>query len=131
MTLPLSMRASVAPEVMFRMVGDEAVLLNLNTQLYLGLNPVGDDYAYYYQGVAYYQLGKFPEALKSAQAAVQIDSEHRLPDVYFLLAKIYDAEGDSTAAKTQLRQYLKFNGDRQGAAEAKQYLAKLESQPAK
>lgn len=36
-----SERLSVAPDVLFRLVGDEGVLLNLNTTLYLGLNPVG------------------------------------------------------------------------------------------
>ena len=36
-----SSRVTIAPDVMFRMVGDEAVLLNLKTELYLGLDPVG------------------------------------------------------------------------------------------
>jgi hypothetical protein len=36
-----SSRVTVAPDVMFRIVGDEAVLLNLKTELYLGLDPVG------------------------------------------------------------------------------------------
>jgi hypothetical protein len=39
--VPFSERLSVAPDVLFRLVGDEGVLLNLNTTLYLGLNPVG------------------------------------------------------------------------------------------
>jgi hypothetical protein len=34
-------RVTTAPDVMFRIVGDEAVILNLKTELYLGLNPVG------------------------------------------------------------------------------------------
>ena len=34
-------RVTIAPEVLFRIVGDEAVLLNLKTELYLGLDPVG------------------------------------------------------------------------------------------
>ena len=36
-----SERLTVAPDVLFRLVGDEGVLLNLNTTLYLGLNAVG------------------------------------------------------------------------------------------
>ena len=36
-----SERLTVAPDVLFRLVGDEGVLLNLNTTMYLGLNPVG------------------------------------------------------------------------------------------
>jgi hypothetical protein len=36
-----SSRVTTAPDVMIRIVGDEAVLLNLKTELYLGLDPVG------------------------------------------------------------------------------------------
>ena len=36
-----SKRVAVAPQVMFRQVGDEAVLLNLAQNTYLGLDPVG------------------------------------------------------------------------------------------
>ena len=38
---PYSDRVTIAQDVLFRMVGDEAVLLNLNTELYLGLDTVG------------------------------------------------------------------------------------------
>jgi hypothetical protein len=41
MTHSFSSHVSVAPDVLFRIVGDEAVLLNLKTELYLGLDPVG------------------------------------------------------------------------------------------
>ena len=34
-------RVITAPDVMFRIVGEEAVLLNLKTELYLGLDTVG------------------------------------------------------------------------------------------
>jgi hypothetical protein len=34
-------RVNVAPEVLFKIVGEETVLLNLNTEAYLGLDPVG------------------------------------------------------------------------------------------
>jgi hypothetical protein len=40
-THPFSSRVSVAPDVLFRLLGEEAVLLNLKTELYLGLDPVG------------------------------------------------------------------------------------------
>ncbi len=41
MPVSFSTRVSVAPDVLFRTVGEEGVLLNLNTEMYLGLNPVG------------------------------------------------------------------------------------------
>jgi hypothetical protein len=34
-------RIAVAPDVMFRTVGDESVLLHLKSETYLGLDPVG------------------------------------------------------------------------------------------
>jgi hypothetical protein len=39
--LSFSARVIPAPEVMFRTVGDEALLLNLKSQFYMGLNAVG------------------------------------------------------------------------------------------
>jgi hypothetical protein len=41
MTPSFSMRVSAAPDVMFRTVGDESVLLHLRSETYLGLDPVG------------------------------------------------------------------------------------------
>lgn len=41
MQISFSTRVTSAPEVVFQTVGDESVLLNLKTSLYLGLNPVG------------------------------------------------------------------------------------------
>ena len=41
MSLSFSDRVTVAEDVLFRLVGEEAVLLNLKTEVYLGLDPVG------------------------------------------------------------------------------------------
>jgi hypothetical protein len=41
MAVSFTQRVRVAPDVLFRLVGDEGVLLNLNTEMYLGLNLVG------------------------------------------------------------------------------------------
>lgn len=35
-----SQRVTIAPDVLFRLMGEEAVLLNLKTELYLGLDAV-------------------------------------------------------------------------------------------
>jgi hypothetical protein len=40
MSLPFSERVTIVQDVLFRLVGEEAVLLNLKTDLYLGLDPV-------------------------------------------------------------------------------------------
>jgi Coenzyme PQQ synthesis protein D (PqqD) len=41
MAVSFTERVTVAPDVLFRLVGEEGVLVNLNTEVYLGLNPVG------------------------------------------------------------------------------------------
>jgi hypothetical protein len=41
MAVSFSNRVTVAPDVLFRLAGDEAVLLNLKTEQYLGLNLMG------------------------------------------------------------------------------------------
>jgi hypothetical protein len=41
MAISLTQRATVADNVLFRVIGNEAVLLNLKTEQYLGLDPVG------------------------------------------------------------------------------------------
>lgn len=41
MAVSFSERLTAAPDVLFRLLGEEAVLLNLNTEMYLGLNPMG------------------------------------------------------------------------------------------
>jgi tetratricopeptide (TPR) repeat protein len=102
-------------------------ILNV-TKTALGLNPVGDLYAYFYRAMAFYNLNKLPEAEKSAIEAEGIDTEHREAPVHYLLAQIYDAKGDEAAAISELRQFLKFNQDKEKAEEAKQYLAKLQAQ---
>jgi hypothetical protein len=41
MAVSFTDRVRVAPDVLFRLVGEEGVLVNLRTELYFGLNPVG------------------------------------------------------------------------------------------
>src|SRR5438128_1661217 len=38
---PFTFRVSVAPDVLVQVMGEEAVMLNLKTELYLGLDAVG------------------------------------------------------------------------------------------
>ena len=41
MVISSTQRVTVSPDVLFRLIGEEAVLLNLKTEQYLGLDPVG------------------------------------------------------------------------------------------
>jgi hypothetical protein len=95
---------------------------------FLGMNLVGDRYAYYYSAIAHFHLYDLPEAQKSVSRAIAIDSEHHQPGLYFLLAQIYGEQGDVANAAAQIKQFLKYNNVRQDKDAAKQYLAKLQSQ---
>lgn len=102
-------------------------ILNV-TKTALGLNPVGDAYAYFYRAMAYFNLNQLPEAERSALQAEGVDAEHHDATIHYLLAQIYDAKGDVASAIAEVRQFLKVNQDKQKTDEAKQYLAKLEAQ---
>jgi hypothetical protein len=95
---------------------------------FLGMNLVGDRYAYYYRGLAHFHLQNWQVAQQNVLHAISIDTEHHQPNLYFLLAQIYGEQGDVADAKIQIRQFLKFNIDREDKNAAKQYLAKLDSQ---
>jgi tetratricopeptide (TPR) repeat protein len=95
---------------------------------FLGMNLVADRYAYYYQGIAHFHLHNLSAAQKSVMQAIAIDSEHHQPGLYYLLGQIYCEQGDVAGATLQIRQFLKFNINRQDKDAAKQYLAKLQSQ---
>jgi tetratricopeptide (TPR) repeat protein len=92
----------------------------------LGLNSESNAYSYYYRAIAYLYMNNLVEAKKSGLQAVEVDVNHFEPSFYFLLAQIYEREGDTANAIAQLQQLLKHRSDRQD--EAKQYLARLESQ---
>jgi hypothetical protein len=104
---------------------DEA--LNLSS-IALGLNSMGDGYVYYYRAMADFHLHHLAEAKTSALHAADIDIKRNEVPLTFLLAQIYDAVGDKTDAAEQLRQILKRHTGGQQEDEARQFLAKLESQ---
>ncbi len=104
-------------------------LLNV-TDSALGLNPVGDVYAYFYRATAFFNTHRLAEAERSALTAEGMDRDHREPTIHYLLAHIYEAKGDIASATAEAKQYLKFNQDKLKADQAKQYLAKLQAPPA-
>jgi hypothetical protein len=95
----------------------------------IGLNSENDAYAYYYRATAYYGMNNLVEARKSAIQAVETDAMHKEPSFSFLLAQIYEREGDKPGAIAQLHELLKHHSDHKQEDEVRQYLARLESQP--
>lgn len=96
----------------------------------LALDPSNNAVVYEYNAAANLNLHKLGEAEKSGLRAVEIDKEHRDPRVYFVLAQIYEAEGDSAHETEQLREYLKYANNADDIALVKQFLSRLEKQTA-
>jgi hypothetical protein len=103
-------------------------VLNL-ADLALGLNYAGDGYAYYYRATALYHTKHLADAKKEALHAQEIDVKRNEVPLYFLLAQIYEAEGNKAEAAVQLRQVLKGHLAPQQENAARQYLTELEGQP--
>jgi tetratricopeptide (TPR) repeat protein len=61
----------------------------------LELDPGTNAIAYEYSAAANLRTNKLDDAEKSALRAVEIDKDHHEPRVYFVLAQIYEAKGDT------------------------------------
>jgi hypothetical protein len=97
----------------------------------LALDPVSNLYAFYYGAAGAFHTHNLPIAVMDAQAAAKLDTWHHLPDLYLLLARIYEAEGDLHNELTQLKQYLKVAPDSEESAATRTALAQLQTQLAK
>ena len=95
---------------------------------FLGMSPAADLYGRYYKGLAQFHLKELQEAQKSIADAIALDTQHRQPNLNFLLAQIYGEQRDLAGATAQIQQFLKYAGSRQSKDSAKEYLAQLQSQ---
>jgi tetratricopeptide (TPR) repeat protein len=94
----------------------------------LEIDATDDAVAYHYNAAANFYLHKLPAAEKSALRAVEIDKGNADPRAHFLLAQIYQAQGDRENEAAQLREYLKHAGGDDAATEeiAKRSLSELQ-----
>ncbi len=99
-----------------------------SADLALGLKSEGNAYPSLYRAKAYLHMNNLAEAKKSALQGIEIDVNHYEPSLYFVLAQIYERDGDNANAMVQLQELLKHNPDLAQEDMAKQYLARLESQ---
>jgi len=90
------------------------------------LDPVTTPIPYEYNADANLKTNRLEEAERSALRAAEIDKDNKDPRVHFLLAQIYEAEGDTAGEIAQLRLYLTFANDVSNAAEIRKFLTELE-----
>jgi tetratricopeptide (TPR) repeat protein len=97
------------------------------SQRALAIDPVNNIYSHYYAADAGIHLLHLADAETNAQAALQLDTWHHLPQLHLLLAQVYAAKGDVRSEVTNLKQYLKLAPNTLEASGAKDTLAQLET----
>jgi tetratricopeptide (TPR) repeat protein len=97
------------------------------TDRFRGLSLNGDLYASYYRGLALFHLHNYADAQKNVTQAISLDSTHRQPNLFFLLAQIYGEQGNVPGASAQIQQFVKYTPSKQDKDLAKQYLSELQS----
>lgn len=74
----------------------------------LELDPLDFPEGFFFNSLAYYSQNKLDIAERSARKALRLDSFHRIPQVYLILAYILRQKQDIAGAAEQLRNHLKF-----------------------
>jgi tetratricopeptide (TPR) repeat protein len=82
--------------------------------------------AYFINGVANYNLGKFDVAEKSVRRAEQLDSQHYMPRIQLLLGTLLERKRDYAGAAAEYRSYLKLSPQAENASDVQKQLAQLE-----
>jgi tetratricopeptide (TPR) repeat protein len=91
----------------------------------VGLNPINFPNAWFYNGYANFNLGKLPEAEKSAREGLKVDTEHQYPRLEYLLGMTLMEEKDYSSASEHLQNFLHSVTDPREIAEAKKQLAEV------
>jgi tetratricopeptide (TPR) repeat protein len=90
------------------------------------LDPFEFPDAYYFDGVAHFQLKEYEAAEKSARKAVEIDRRESNPKSRYLLGVVLLDRNDLTGAGESLRAYLKAAPDAPDRAEVEKVLRQID-----
>ena len=91
----------------------------------LGVAPLQNPYGLYFKADSTYHMGHYREAETLAQNALTEDTQHQIPEIQFLLARIYHAMENFSAAEAQLRDYLKLQHQPSDASSVKTLMATI------
>ncbi len=91
----------------------------------VAMNPINFPNAWFFNGYANYNLGRFAEAEKSAAEGLKIDAEHRFPRLEYLLGMVLMERKDYTGATQHMQSFLRAVTDPREVAEAKKQLAEI------
>ncbi|HZS26954.1 MAG TPA: hypothetical protein VFB76_06965 [Candidatus Angelobacter sp.] len=92
------------------------------------LHPVRAPGAFYYNCLANFYLRQWDNAEKSGLRAADDAGKGKMPQLNWLLAKIYEQKGDRAAEAAQIREFLQFAPHDPDAATARHILSEIEKQ---
>ncbi len=92
------------------------------------LHPVRAPGVYYYNCVANYYLRQWDEAEKSGLHALDDAGTSPMPQLHWLLAKVYEQKGDRAAEAAQIREFLKLAPHDPDAEVARHVLEQIDAQ---
>jgi tetratricopeptide (TPR) repeat protein len=90
------------------------------------LNPTSYPAAYFYRSAASYNLGYLDEAGKAAREGLQIDPDHRMPRLHYMLGTVLADDRQFADAAGQMKLYLKFAPTAQDRDEAHKMVGEWE-----
>jgi predicted Zn-dependent protease len=92
------------------------------------LHPVRAPGAFYYNCLANFYLSQWTDAEKSGLRAIDDAGTGQLPQLHWLLAKVYEQKGERVAEAAQIREFLKLAPHDPDAETARQVLTQIEGQ---
>jgi tetratricopeptide (TPR) repeat protein len=90
------------------------------------LNPVSFPQYWFYNALANYFLQSYDKAEKSARQALQLDAQHRIPKIEYVLGMILTQKHDFTGALEHVRKYLTISPKASDAELVNRQIAELE-----
>jgi len=81
--------------------------------------------AWFYSGLANYNMQKLEAAAKSAQEGLKLDTDHRFPKLEYLLGLVYVDQHNYAAANEHMQKYLRLMTDPKDITEAQRMLNEI------
>jgi tetratricopeptide (TPR) repeat protein len=100
--------------------------LDTATEQLVKLNPLSFPQYWYYNAIANYFMQNFDKAEKSAQQGMNIDAQHRIPKIEYVLGLILVQKKDFQGALTHLRNYVRLSPNANDLDVAHKQIAALE-----
>jgi len=86
----------------------------------------GSAFVFYFTAGSQFHFQQFGQAEINAEAALRLDIRHQIPELHYLMARIFQTKGDLRNEAIQLQEYLKLASNTANVAEAKTLLAQID-----